>query len=209
MGDQRVFAVSYEGLMELQDAYLHNLYKDLGIDSTYTPTFNDGNEKYITDARHVLESQQRQRNRGHDMRPPKPQSYHPLPPRATLLPKRLITVVGSTFVSTAIAVAVGAFPSEGRWIQDVTGKPQELTFEDTVTKTATSAEGDWQIQHINLPEGRKCDGSLSTYVEALVPEECARSESSITTAPVNEKILVKSRIFNITISKLHYCQLQK
>mmetsp|Transcript_4423 Transcript_4423/g.9893 ORF Transcript_4423/g.9893 Transcript_4423/m.9893 type:complete len:379 (-) Transcript_4423:22-1158(-) len=43
----RVVSVSYETLMALQSAYLYEIYEMLGINSTYTPRFKDGNEKYI------------------------------------------------------------------------------------------------------------------------------------------------------------------
>ena len=44
---QRVIAVSYEGLLELKDAYLFDIYHQLGINSTYVPTFDDENAKYV------------------------------------------------------------------------------------------------------------------------------------------------------------------
>lgn len=44
---ERVIAVSYEGLMSLKDTYLFDVYRSLGINSSYVPDFRDGNEKYV------------------------------------------------------------------------------------------------------------------------------------------------------------------
>lgn len=46
---ERVVAVSYEGLLELGDAYLLNLYRRVGINSAYVPAFIDENAKFVTD----------------------------------------------------------------------------------------------------------------------------------------------------------------
>jgi hypothetical protein len=43
----RVVMVSFEGLVSLQKDYLFDIYKQLGINSTYTPKFIDGNARYI------------------------------------------------------------------------------------------------------------------------------------------------------------------
>eukprot|EP00581_Thalassiosira_minuscula_P028166 CAMPEP_0183757886 /NCGR_PEP_ID=MMETSP0739-20130205/6039_1 /TAXON_ID=385413 /ORGANISM="Thalassiosira miniscula, Strain CCMP1093" /LENGTH=410 /DNA_ID=CAMNT_0025995395 /DNA_START=101 /DNA_END=1333 /DNA_ORIENTATION=+ len=45
--EDRVVVVSYEALMALQESYLFDIYKMLGINSTYVPEFKDGNEKYF------------------------------------------------------------------------------------------------------------------------------------------------------------------
>jgi len=45
--EERVIAVSYETLMALQEPYLFDTYKMLGINSTFVPDFKDGNEKYF------------------------------------------------------------------------------------------------------------------------------------------------------------------
>jgi hypothetical protein len=42
-----IMLVSYEGLMLLQETYLFDFYRQLGIDSVYVPDFKDGNEKYV------------------------------------------------------------------------------------------------------------------------------------------------------------------
>ena len=44
---ERVIPVSYEGLLELKEAYLFDLHHQLGIDSAYVPGFIDGNAKYV------------------------------------------------------------------------------------------------------------------------------------------------------------------
>ena len=44
---ERTLAVSYEALMALREAYLFNIYRTLGINSTYIPDFKDGNIKYV------------------------------------------------------------------------------------------------------------------------------------------------------------------
>ena len=61
--------------MGMQESYLFELYAQLGIQSTYIPSFYDGNEKYVTNANLANLSS--------------PST------RASLLPKKLITVVGS------------------------------------------------------------------------------------------------------------------
>ena len=47
LNQERVMAVSYETLMGLKQPYLFDVYKSLGINSTYVPEFKDGNEKYV------------------------------------------------------------------------------------------------------------------------------------------------------------------
>jgi hypothetical protein len=42
-----IVLVSYEGIMSLRESYLYDIYRQLGINSTYTPSFKDGNAKYI------------------------------------------------------------------------------------------------------------------------------------------------------------------
>jgi hypothetical protein len=42
-----VVLVSYEGIMSLGESYLFDIYRQLGINSTYTPSFKDGNAKYV------------------------------------------------------------------------------------------------------------------------------------------------------------------
>jgi hypothetical protein len=42
-----VVLVSYEGMVSLQESYLFGIYRQLGINSTYTPSFKDGNAKYV------------------------------------------------------------------------------------------------------------------------------------------------------------------
>jgi hypothetical protein len=42
-----VILVSYEGIVSLQESYLFGIYRQLGINSTYIPSFKDGNAKYV------------------------------------------------------------------------------------------------------------------------------------------------------------------
>mmetsp|Transcript_16399 Transcript_16399/g.29734 ORF Transcript_16399/g.29734 Transcript_16399/m.29734 type:complete len:441 (+) Transcript_16399:2-1324(+) len=196
----------------MQEVYLYELYHQLGIKSTYVPSFEDGNEKYVVDAatnldKLELEQKQQEQKVELDSRPLKPQTYHPPPPKESLLPKKLITVVGSSFLSTTLAVATGAFPSEGRWIERVLSSsfdagsvdghvknPHELVFEDSVRRTASSLIDDWEIQQLSLPLGWKCNETDHTpdLVEALVPEKCYRVDSPSTT-PDDPKILEQCR----------------
>ena len=197
-GTGRVITVSYEGLMRMQETYLFSLYKELGINSTYHPVFVDGNKKYTTDANAMLSAanigkavSDEQLQKPKIKPPPKPQENHPPPPRESLLPKKLITVIGgTTFLSTTLAIAAGAFPSEGRWVER---GPQELVFENSMGKSATSSNGDWQVQQLNhLPQGQKCTGDVADLVldtiGALVPEECVRLDASslITSKDISE-----------------------
>jgi hypothetical protein len=46
-----VILVSYEGIVSLQESYLFGIYRHLGINSTYTPSFKDGNAKYVVGRR--------------------------------------------------------------------------------------------------------------------------------------------------------------
>ena len=47
---ERVIIVSYEGLMELKDVYLFDIYHQLGIISNHTPAYyEDANAKYVAD----------------------------------------------------------------------------------------------------------------------------------------------------------------
>ena len=46
-GLNQLVMVSYETLMFLKVDYLRHMYKQLGINSTYIPTFHDGNAKYF------------------------------------------------------------------------------------------------------------------------------------------------------------------
>mmetsp|Transcript_14919 Transcript_14919/g.30042 ORF Transcript_14919/g.30042 Transcript_14919/m.30042 type:complete len:349 (+) Transcript_14919:2189-3235(+) len=46
-GLKQLVMVSYETLMFLKADYLRNIYRQLGIDSTYIPTFHDGNAKHF------------------------------------------------------------------------------------------------------------------------------------------------------------------
>ena len=200
-GKPRVLPVSYEGMMGMKESYLRDLYEQLGINSTYMPEFKDGNSKYVrapeieekkTDPNQLAQSKI-------NSRPPKPQNFLPPPPKQSLLPKKIITVVGpessgTTFLSTTLGVALGAFSSGGQWVQvpapdsshvAVAGttdgdSPQSNTkwvFEENVERRAFSSDGQWEIQHLSLPWGWFCqDHPNIKLVDALVPEECFRYE---------------------------------
>jgi hypothetical protein len=49
----KIMLVSYETLMFLQETYLMDIYRQLGIESTYVPRFVDGNAKYINRKRSI------------------------------------------------------------------------------------------------------------------------------------------------------------
>jgi RecA/RadA recombinase len=152
----RVIVSSYEALMSMKKEFLFGLYKQLRINSTYVPIFIDGNEKYVTDANEA--------NLGNNAvspvssskydiisaRQPKPARRNYTNPKASFLPKKLITVVG-------LEGSGGAFLS-------------------TTLGEAVSSDGEYGLQHISLPYGWTCESSESrnkaNIVDALVPEEC-------------------------------------
>jgi len=45
--EERAVSVSYETLMAMGESYLFDIYRTLGINSTFVPDFKDGNEKYV------------------------------------------------------------------------------------------------------------------------------------------------------------------
>eukprot|EP00970_Alexandrium_tamarense_P009774 scaffold1958_cov198-Alexandrium_tamarense.AAC.19 len=198
-GKERAIAISYEGLMGMQGAYLFDLYHQLGINSTYVPTFSDGNAKYVTIPKqskpHTKEQKEAQKKLEMDSRPPKPVSYQPPPPKENLLPKKIIAVFGTessgtTFLSTALGVATGAFPDGGQWVQVLApgrasaldGEPlpprKKWVFQKSIPRRAFSSDGEWEVQHLSLPWGWQCESETGmggiNIVEALVPEECFR-----------------------------------
>eukprot|EP00986_Skeletonema_menzelii_P008955 scaffold3929_cov141-Skeletonema_menzelii.AAC.7 len=144
IGRDRVFVSSYEALMSMKDEYLFGLYKVLRINSTYVPSFEDGNEKYVTDANEANVDENSVTSKHDIFAPQLPTSD--LNSNHSLLPKKLITVVGlegsgSTFLST------------------------------TLGKVLLSTDGETRLQHISLPQG--CDSQVNaSIVDALVPEEC-------------------------------------
>ena len=217
----RIIAVSYEGLMEMKEAYLFDVYYQLGINSTYVPSFLDGNQKYVGDAasphqqqqeegdmdeeklKPLPVSKQHQSEHQHPLPPPKkkrpPVPKHPPPPKTNLLPKKVVTVFGpessgTTFLATALGVAIGAFSKEGNWNYILQpGKPDRgarpatkqlpprktWAFDDDVGKRVMSLDGEWEIQHLSLPWGWMCgdpQNSGINVVDALVPDECIRYE---------------------------------
>lgn len=172
---ERVIDVNYEAFMALQEAYLFDLYWKLGINSTYTPSWKDGNIKYVVDPVQInpMYHLADQKIKQFDERPPKPASLPPPPPKQNFfLPRRLISVFSldsSRFLSTSIAVATGSFPEGGQWIE----QDNTLIYEDTIKQSAKSPNGEVLIQHIVLPtSGTECE-SKAALVHALAPPECS------------------------------------
>jgi hypothetical protein len=76
----------------------------------------------------------------------------------------------SKFLSTSIAVAAGAFPEGGQWIQ----QNDHLVYEDTIKRSVRSRDGEVEVQHIMLPASLTiCESETAPIVEALVPPECS------------------------------------
>lgn len=146
-GRPNVITVSYEGLMQFQGAYLFDLYKQLGIQSSYLPNFEDANDKYVRGAEE------------YQLSLPKPKK-----PKEHLLPKRVLTVFGpessgSTFLASTLGAAAGIIDG----------------VVETIPRQATSLDGEWEVQHLSLPWGWLCEeGEDINIVETLVPEECFR-----------------------------------
>ena len=144
-----ILPVSYEGLMQFKGVYLFDLYRKLRLKSSYLPTFQDGNDKYI--------------RREEDYFPllSKPKKKHI---KKKTLAKKVITVFGpessgTTFLASTLGIAVGIFEVDG------------------ISRQAMSPSGEWEIQHLSLPWGWQCeDDEDIAIVEALVPEECFRYE---------------------------------
>jgi hypothetical protein len=217
---------------------LFDLYRKLGINSTYVPTFADGNNKYVTFYRPKPERKVPQRkgvgaltgpfkrlfsskgkeegggeedeeekdedhkqkepepeHKTYNQPPPKPSLYQPPPPKKHLLPKRIIAVFGpessgTTFLTSVLGVATGAFPEEGRWTQVLSPNPQESRdptnprmkwkFERTIPERATTDDGALEVQHLSLPSGWVCQKKMElnkiNVVEAFIPAECMRYE---------------------------------
>lgn len=47
---ERVFVVSYESLVAMESSYLFDVYKQLEIDSNFSPQFKDENERFVGEA---------------------------------------------------------------------------------------------------------------------------------------------------------------
>ncbi len=184
-GKQRVIVVSYEAMIGMKQAYLNNLYANLGINSTYTPKFEDGNKKYIS-GRRFNESKSTKDSSGKvavRSSPMKPLSSPSIQPDEKILPKRIVTVVGpefsgTSFMSATLGVAVGAFEEGGKWGENSRGNDKKWAFEDKVEQRAFSLDRTWEIQHVTLPWGMiSCQSNAtSNVVNALVPDECFRYE---------------------------------
>lgn len=140
-----VIVSSYEALMSMKDAYLFGLYKQLGINSTYVPSYSDGNEKYVTDANEAnthKNSSTAEHDRSISVQQPKSEAKG-MNPKDLILPKTLITVVG----------------------QEGSGS----TFLSTTLSKAMSADDESSLQHISLPQGCYSERNATT-VDALTPE---------------------------------------
>jgi hypothetical protein len=121
--------------------------------------------------------------------PTPPQPKADPQPKQSLLPKRVITIFGpessgSTFLSSVLGTATGAFAANGKWMYTPLSKWTEnswevvqssrWTFEETLQKRATSPNG-WEVQHLSLPWGMYCqEDEPMSIVESFVPEECWR-----------------------------------
>ena len=187
--EERVIATSYEGMMEMQEVYLYELYHQLGINSTYVPSFQDGNKKYVT---YIPSHHSNHKERA--LRPPKPsKKYHPLP-KKSLLPKKVIAIFGpessgTKFLSSTLGVATGAFSSHGQWSHVPHKESTSWVYHEYNYRRAMSLDGEWEVQHLSLPWGGHCkDAGEMNVVEALVPEECFRYESSPEKQPEVEEM---------------------
>ena len=194
IGTERVIISSYEGLMAMEEAYLHILYNQLGINSTYIPSFVNGNTKYLVDVTAEKKEKQQTTQQQHvslEDRPPVmfggQQSYVVPPPKQSLLPKRVIAILGpessgTKFLSSALAVAVNAYKSGGQWSYaplpyEESSQSEQWVYHQYNYRRAMSTDGEFEIQHISLPWGWSCkDEQTMNTVEALVPEECFRYE---------------------------------
>ncbi len=193
-GRQRAFSVSYEGMMGMKEVYLKGLYKQLGIESTYIPSFADGNAKYVGDA---------DKNAGHDglisqlqqlwtsNKIPDEESLENS--RVNLLPKRVISVVGADrsstlFVSAVLAAATGCSRTGSEYFQH-----------------AVSKDGAFEIHYMPLPWDDSCEGKPASSAvferndtgtqvlsHAIAPVQC--------TTPTDVSILQKCKN-NVTISQ--------
>ena len=232
---ERALVVSYEGLMGMGKSHLFDLYKKLGINSTYVPVFADGNNKYVVpytkkkpkravnaSEKNILKAIFSSANKDSSDEdgdheggnsedesepsapkkqsisgpPAKPSNYNPPLPKENLLPKRVIAVFGpessgTTFLTSVLGVATGAFPEEGKWTQVLAPDPQESVdptnprmkwkFEAMIPARATTPDGEIEVQHLSLPSGWVCQKQPEfndiNIVEALIPAECMRYET--------------------------------
>lgn len=150
----RVIVSSYEALMTFKEAYLFGLYRELGINSTFVPSFHGGNTKYIRRAlgSHVSTDERLE-----------PSGEHNSTPAEFVVPERLIVVVGtgSLFLANSVAVATGA-------VDELAGTHQDSTF-------LTSRDGKLAVQHLPLPvQGRMCNAGegQEEAVQVLLPQVC-------------------------------------
>ena len=150
IGRDRVIVSSYEALMSMKEEYLFGLYKQLGMNSTYVPSFADGNKKYVADAIQAnTDKNSSTAKRDILIQQPKSAVTDDDIPKDLILPKTLITVVGL--------------------------KGSGSTFLSTTLSKVLSTDSESRLQHISLPQG--CDHSNlnATTVDALVLPELAAS----------------------------------
>ena len=137
--------------------------------------------------------------------PPKPKA--PPPPKTSLLPKHVVTIFGpessgTTFLSTTLGIATGAFDTRGKWnympgntwtIPGDTHQFVEQTrwvLETTLGRRAQTPDGTWEIQHLSLPWGWYCEEDRHIeIVEALVPEECWRYQEDSHVSPKSGEMI--------------------
>ena len=159
---------------------------------------DSGDEDEEHDEQNSVEEQQKADPEHKSMNEPpaKPSNYEPPSLKKNLLPKRVIAVFGpessgTTFLTSVLGVATGAFPEEGKWTQVLAPDPQESVdptnprmkwkFEAMIPARATTPDGEIEVQHLSLPSGWVCqkDPSLNeiNIVEAFIPAECMRYET--------------------------------
>ena len=133
--------------------------------------------------RHLFDSDSGNDGLDEKGRPPMPR--HPPPPKESLLPKRVITIFGpessgTTFLSTTLGIAIGAFTEHGGWwhipawafshtVPDKNRKGHRIyrqrnptgrwRYEKDISRRAMTPDGEREIQHISLPWGWQ----VSTY----------------------------------------------
>ena len=172
----RVIVSSYEALMTFKEAYLFGLYTELGIESTFIPSFHGGNTKYITRAHGSYGSADER---------PEPSGGHNSTPAEFVVPERLIVVVGtgSMFLANSLAIATGA-------LDELAGANQNSMF-------LTSRDGKFAVQHLSLPVGRMCntgEGSEEA-VQFLLPQVCGLNTTLAESCRERLKVDVESTTY--------------
>ena len=145
----RVIVSSYEVLMSLKNEYLLYLYKQLRINSTYVPSYFDGNMKYVTDA-NMSNMGKNGIKSDTSSRLSKSKVKNGANRNDVMLPKKLVSVVGL--------------------------EEHGVNFLSDALEEAVSATDDFRVQQILLPQFQKCVSSDSkvdvTTIDVFVPEGC-------------------------------------